>query len=79
MDGATCGGSVSQMLQTFEMFGALIRAAERWRSVKVTEFERRQMTAVRKELDQEYEAMVGLNAKPSKDAAQVRISSSSWT
>ena len=25
------------------MFGALIRAAERWRSVKVTEFERRQM------------------------------------
>ena len=38
------------------MFGALIRAAERWRSIKVTEFERRQMTAVRKELDQEYEA-----------------------
>jgi hypothetical protein len=25
------------------MFGALIRAAERWRSVKVTEFERRQL------------------------------------
>ena len=40
------------------MFGALIRAAERWRSVKVTEFERRQMASVRKELDQEYEAMV---------------------
>ena len=38
------------------MFGALIRAAERWRSVKVTEFERRQMASVRKELDQEYEA-----------------------
>jgi hypothetical protein len=33
------------------------------------------MAAVRKELDQEYEAMVDLNAKPSKDAAQVRISS----
>ena len=61
------------------MFGALIRAAERWRSVKVTEFERRQMAAVRKELDQEYEAMVDLNAKPSKDAAQVRISSSNRT
>ena len=37
------------------MFGALVRAAERWRSIKITEFERRQLTAVRKELDQEYE------------------------
>jgi putative transposase len=35
------------------MFGALIRAAERWRSIQVTEFEHRQITAVRKELDQE--------------------------
>ena len=57
------------------MFSALTQAAERWHSVKVTEFERRQMAAVRKELDQEYEAMVDLNAKSSKDAAQVRISS----
>src|SRR6202040_1499849 len=59
------------------MFGALIRAAERWRSVKVTEFERRQLTSVRKELDQEYETMVGLNTRPSKDASPVKISSSS--
>ena len=58
-------------------FGALIRAAERWRSVKVTEFERRQLTSVRKELDQEYETMVGLNTRPSKDASPVKISSSS--
>ena len=56
------------------MFGALIRAAERWRSVKVTEFERRQLTSVRKELDQEYETMVGLNTRPSKDASPVKIS-----
>jgi hypothetical protein len=60
------------------MFGALIRAAERWRSVKVTEFERRQLASVRKELiDQEYETMVSLNARPSKDASPVKISSSS--
>jgi hypothetical protein len=59
------------------MFGALIRAAERWRSVKVTEFERRQLTSVRKELDQEYETMVGLNTRPSKDGSPVKISSSS--
>ena len=49
------------------MFGALIRAAERWRSLKVTEFKRWQMAAVRKELDRDYEAMVGLSVKPSKD------------
>ena len=59
------------------MFGALIRAAERWRSVKVTEFERRQLAAVQKELDQEYEA--GLKAKPSKDEAPLRLSSNSRT
>jgi len=61
------------------MFGALIRAAEHWRSIKVTEVETRQLTAVRKELDREYEAMIGLNAKPSKDASPVKIFSSSRT
>jgi hypothetical protein len=55
------------------MFGALIRAAERWRSVKVTEFERRQLAAARKELDQQYEAASGLKAKPSKDEAQIKL------
>jgi Transposase, Mutator family len=54
------------------MFDALIRAAERWRSIKVTEFEHRQITAVRKELDQEYEAQVGLKTQLSKDAAPVK-------
>lgn len=47
------------------MFGAMIRAAERWRSTKITEFERRQMAALRKELDQEYEVEIGLDAKSS--------------
>jgi hypothetical protein len=32
---------------------------------KVTEFERRQLTAVQKKLDQEYEVTIGLNVKPS--------------
>jgi putative transposase len=61
------------------MFGALIRAADRWKSVKVTEFERRQLAALKTELDQEYEAQVDLNRKPSKAAAQTKISSSSQT
>src|SRR6266704_1034498 len=61
------------------MFGALIRAAERWRSIKVTEFEHRQITAVAKELDQEYEAQIGLKTQLSKDAAPVKISSNLQT
>ena len=40
------------------MFGAMIRAAERWRAVKVTEFERRQLAAV----ETRCEASTGLDA-----------------
>src|SRR4051812_23191923 len=40
---------------------------------------RRQLTAVRKELDQEYEPMAGLDAKPSKDGHPARKSSNSRT
>ncbi|MFL5214471.1 MAG: transposase, partial [Microvirga sp.] len=38
------------------MFGALVRAAERWRGLRFTEFELRQIAAVQKDLDAEYEA-----------------------
>jgi transposase-like protein len=61
------------------MFGALIRAAERWKSIKVTEFERRQITAVRTELDHEYETQIGLRTQPSMDAAPPKISSNPRT
>jgi putative transposase len=61
------------------MFGALIRAAERWRSVKISEFERRQLAAVREDLNQEYEALIGLHPEPSKDETTVRKSSNSRT
>jgi transposase-like protein len=61
------------------MFGALTRAADRWKSIKFSEFERRQLSAVEKELDQEYEAQVDLGRKSSKGAAQTKISSSAQT
>jgi transposase-like protein len=61
------------------MFGAMIRAAERWRAIRVTDFERRQMAAVRQELDHEYETRNGLVSKPSAGASQTRLSSSSRT
>ena len=55
------------------MFGALIRAADRWRGLRFTEFELRQIAAVRKELDQEYEA----STTPLARSSQPRVSSKS--
>jgi transposase-like protein len=48
------------------MFGALIRAAERWRGLRFTEFELRQIAAVRNDLDAEYDAKVTRSGSPSK-------------
>ena len=61
------------------MFGAMIRAAERWRPIKITLFERRQMEATRKELDQEYEAHNGLAKQTSKEAIVNNLSSRNRT
>ncbi len=61
------------------MFAAMIRAAERWRPIKITAFEQRQMEAVRKELDQEYEANTGLAKQTSKETTANNLSSSSRT
>jgi hypothetical protein len=36
------------------MYAALIRAAERWRGLKMTAFERRRLTALRAELDRDF-------------------------
>ena len=38
------------------MFGAMSRAAGRWRAVRISGFERRRMAAIRAEPDKEYEA-----------------------
>ena len=61
------------------MFGAMIRAAERWRAIKVTDFERRQMTAVRQELDQEYDAAIAAPAPASARSTPADLSSRSRT
>ena len=61
------------------MFGAVIRAAERWRAIRVCELERRQMRAVREELDHEYEAQNGLGTKASSPAHPAQSSSTSRT
>ena len=61
------------------MFGALIRAAERWCAIKVTDFERRQIDALRTELDDEYEAQIGLAKQASKAKPPTKLSSRSRT
>lgn len=61
------------------MFGAMIRASERWRSIKVTEFERSQMAALRAELDNEYQDRNGLGKAASDNAHQAEISSRNRT
>jgi putative transposase len=48
------------------MYGAMIRAAERWRGLPVTDFERRQLEAVRTELHAEYQASIGRSTAPSQ-------------
>jgi putative transposase len=55
------------------MFGALIRAAERWRGLRFTEFELRQIAAVRKELNDEYQ----VSTTPLATSTQPRVSSKS--
>ena len=54
------------------MFGALVRVAERWRNIKVTEFERRQTQAVRQELHELYEVDNSLTKPTSKKENQTK-------
>ena len=61
------------------MFAAMTRAAERWRPVKITAFEQRQMEAVRRELDHEYEAQTGLAKQASKEKPADKLSSKNRT
>jgi hypothetical protein len=56
------------------MFGAMIRAAERWRSIRVTPFECRQMAALREEFDQDHEAAVDLDTRRSGDTPAAKNS-----
>ena len=57
----------------------MIRAAERWRALKITGFERRQMEALRRELDLNYEEENELNRRLSADMRQKKVSSNSRT
>ena len=48
------------------MFGALVRAAERWLGLRFSEFELRQIAGVRQDLDCEYEETITTTARSSQ-------------
>ena len=61
------------------MFGAMTRAAERWRRLRFTDFERRQIEAVRQDLHDEYETANDTRSASQLTRSDRGISSSSRT
>jgi len=61
------------------MYAALIRAAERWRGLKVTEFDSRQLKAIRLELDNAHAERTAPVVNANVTAPQTRLSSKNRT
>jgi transposase-like protein len=61
------------------MYAALIRAAERWRGIKITEFEQRQLRAIRSELDDEFTTRNAPAMREPPTASPTRLSSNDRT
>jgi putative transposase len=61
------------------MYASLIRAAERWRGLRITEFEHRQLKAIRDELDREFAARMAPAAGAAITASPTRLSSKKRT
>ncbi len=61
------------------MYAALIRAAERWRGIRTTEFERRQLKAIRDELDRDHAERTAPAVRSNITAPQPRLSSKDRT
>lgn len=61
------------------MYAALIRAAERWRGLKITEFDSRQLKAIRLELDNAHAERTAPVVNANVTAPQTRLSSKNRT
>jgi len=61
------------------MFAALIRAAERWRGIRITEFEQRQLKAIREEINKEFTARNAPATSSTVTAAPTCLSSKDRT
>jgi hypothetical protein len=56
------------------MYAALIRASERWRGIRVTEFEQRQFNAIRNELDHAHAERTAPAISPNVPTTPTRLS-----
>lgn len=61
------------------MYAALIRAAERWRGLRMSEFELRQLKAIRDGLNSDFAARVAPATAPRSTASQTRSSNTNRT
>ena len=62
------------------MFAALLRASEKWRGVRMTEFEVRQLTLLRNELNEQFATQhAPATAQPINPASRYRVSSKDRT
>ena len=61
------------------MYAALIRAAERWRGIRITEFEQRQLKAIRDEIDRDFTACNTPVTGATVTAVPTRLSSNDRT
>ena len=61
------------------MYAAVIRAADRWRGLTVSEFEQRQLKAIRAELDRAHADRVAPAVRTTPSASPVRLSSKART
>jgi len=61
------------------MYAALIRAAERWRGIRIGEFERRQLRAIGDELNKDFAARTAPAMAPTLTASPTRLSSKDRT
>jgi hypothetical protein len=61
------------------VYAALIRAAKRWRGIRITEFEQRQLRAIRDEIDRDFPAHNAPAGGATVAAAPTRLSSNDRT
>jgi hypothetical protein len=61
------------------MYAALIRASERWRGIRVTEFEQRQLNAIRNELDRAHAERMAPAISSNATTTPARLSSKKRT
>ena len=61
------------------MYAALIRAAERWRGIRMSEFEQRQLKVIRDELDRAHTERTAQAVRSNITAPQSHLSSNSRT